>query len=145
MDEESVELSDVSEELDDELLLDSDCEDESKSEGSGSGLGLDFFDLVDQLGWDVFGLSVKFVRNDMVSGKDDTDGVSSKLVFSFLVFDLWLRLVFVAFLVFVWVILHEWTFESCQSVLSRLFGFSCRTLDRFLIVDGAIASGGKNA
>ena len=106
MDEESVELSDVSEELDDELLLDSDCEDESESEGSGSGLGLDFFDLVDRLGSHVFGLSVKVVRNDMVSGKDDTDDMSSKLVFSFLVFDLWLRLVFVALLVFVWVILH---------------------------------------
>ena len=88
MDEESVELSDVSEELDDVLLLDSDCDDESESEGSGSGLDLDFFDFVDQLGWHVLGLSVKVVKNDTVSGKDDTDDVSSKLVFSFLAFDL---------------------------------------------------------
>ena len=145
MDEELVESSDVSEELADVLLLDFDCEDESESEGSGSGLDLNFFDLVDRLGWHAFGLSVKVVTNDMVSGKDDTDNMSSKLVFSFHIFDLWLLLFFVAFLVFVWVILHEWTFESCRSVLSRLFGFSCRTLDRFLIVDGAIASGGKNA
>ena len=90
MDEESVELSDVSEELGDVLLLDSDCKDESESEGSGSGscIDLDFFGFVDQLGWHVLGLSVKVVKNDMVSGKDDTDDVSSKLVFSFLAFDL---------------------------------------------------------
>ena len=50
MDEESVELQDVFEELDDVLLLDPDCEDESESEGSGSGIDLDFFDFVDQLG-----------------------------------------------------------------------------------------------
>ena len=79
MDEELVELSEVSEELDDVSLLESDCEDESESEGSGSGLGLDFFDLVDRPGWGVFGLLfVKVVRNDLVSGKDDTDDVSSK-------------------------------------------------------------------
>ena len=113
MDEELVELSEVSEELDNVSLLESDCEDESESEGSGSGLDLDFFDLVDRLGWGVCGLlSVKVVRNDMVSGKDDTEDVSSKLVFSFLDFDLWLRLVFVVLLAFVWVMLHEWTFGS---------------------------------
>ena len=90
MDEESVELSDVSEELDDVLLLDSDCEDESESEGpgSGSGIDLDFPDFVDRFGWHVLGLSVKVVKNDMVSGKDDTDEMSSKLMFSFLALDL---------------------------------------------------------
>ena len=82
--DELVELSEVSEELDEVSLLESDCEDESESEGSGSGLDLDLLDFFDRLGLGVFGLmSVKVVRNDMVSGKDDTDDVSSKLVFFF--------------------------------------------------------------
>ena len=111
--DELVELSEVSEELDEVSLLESDCEDESESEGSGSGFDLDFFDLVDWPGWGVFGLLfVKVVRNDMVSGKDDTDDVSSKLVFSFLVFGVWLCFVFAVFSALVWVILHEWTFRS---------------------------------
>ena len=85
MDEELVELSEVSEELADVLLLESDCVDESESEGYGSGLDLDLFDLVDRLGWHVFGLlSVKVVRNAMVSGKDDTDDVSSVSSFTVL-------------------------------------------------------------
>ena len=79
MDEELVELQDVSEELDDVLLLDPNCEDESESEGSGlgSGVDLDFFDFVDRPDWYVLGFSVKVVKNDMVSRKDDTDDVSS--------------------------------------------------------------------
>ena len=71
------------------MYLDSDSEDESESEGSGSGSGadLDFFAVIAQFDLYVLGLSVNVVIKDMVSGKDDTDDVSSTLVF-FFVFDL---------------------------------------------------------
>ena len=76
----------------DVLLLDPGSEDESESEsesdgsGSGSGLDFDFFESVGRPDLYVLGLSVNVVKNDLVSGKDDTDDMSSKLVFSFLDF-----------------------------------------------------------
>ena len=78
-------LLDVTEWLDNVLILDYDSEDESESDGSGSGSGVDFdfFEPVGRLHLYVLGLSVNLIKNDMVSGKDDTDDVSSKLVFSF--------------------------------------------------------------
>ena len=149
--DELVELSEVSEELDEVSLLESDCEDESESEGSGSGLDLDLLDFFDRLGLGVFGLmSVKVVRNDMVSGKDDTDDVSSISVFSFLDFDLELKLVHLV-LVFVRTILQEYmSLSKCFGMTSCLLlchlrDSSYRMLDRFLIVEGAGSSGGKKA
>ena len=83
-------LLDVTEWLDDLFLLDTGSEDESESDGSGSGsgVGIDCFEPVGRPGLYDLGLSVNVVMNDMVSGKEDTDDVSSKLVFSFLDFDL---------------------------------------------------------
>ena len=72
-------LLDVTEWLDDVLLLDSGSEDESESDGSGSGsgVGLDFFEPVGRPDFYVLGLSMNVVKNDMpvVSGKEDTDDV----------------------------------------------------------------------
>ena len=102
-------LLDVKEWIDYVLLLDSGSEDESESDrsGSGSGLDFDFFEPVGRPDLYVVGLSVNDVQNDLVSGKDDTDDVS-KLVFSFLYFDLDLCLfIFVNFLVFVRAIRQE--------------------------------------
>ena len=97
MDEELDVLLDVTERFDNVLLLDSVSEYESDGSGSGSGVDFDFFEPVGRLDLYVLGLSVNVIKNDMVSGKDDTDDVSSKLVFSFLslVYDsIWFLLIF---------------------------------------------------
>ena len=138
---------DESEELDDgedkELLLDVD---ESESEGSGSKSCLVFF-LVGEgrPDWYVLGVLVKVDKNDMVSGKDDTDDVSIFSVFLFCNRDFVLVLVCFNSL-FVRTIWHEcMSLVSVKCLLCRFRDCSCSVLVRFLIVEGTTSSSGKKA